>query len=125
MRSIRLLLDMNVALDWVDELRAAGWEVAHWSSIGDIRAKDAHILSWARLNGWTVMTHDLDFGAILANTKMDSPSVVQFRTRGMLPGETRNQVIQALTDYDEQLAQGALIVFDARRTRVRLLPLRR
>ncbi|MCX6348149.1 MAG: DUF5615 family PIN-like protein, partial [Candidatus Aureabacteria bacterium] len=56
-------------------LRQAGHTVTHWSSVGSPRAKDREILTWAREQRQVVFTHDLDFGAILAATDADSPSV--------------------------------------------------
>ena len=125
MRAVRLVLDMNIATQWVDVLRAAGWDTVHWRTTGDIRAADADILAWARLHARVVLTHDLDFGAILASTKVNAPSVVQFRMQGMLPAEMGAHVIQCLSEYERQLGEGALIVFDERRLRVRMLPLTR
>ena len=116
---------MNIATQWVSELRTAGWDTVHWRKTGDIRAADADILAWARLHSRVVLTHDLDFGAILASTKVNAPSVVQFRMQGMLPAEMGAHVIRCLADYEPQLAAGALIVFDERRSRVRMLPLTR
>jgi predicted nuclease of predicted toxin-antitoxin system len=36
-------------------------------------------MAYAKLHGRIVLTHDLDFSAILAATKGDKPSVVQVR----------------------------------------------
>ena len=37
-------------------------------------------MGFARVNGYVVLTHDLDFGAILAATHGNKPSVVQIRS---------------------------------------------
>ena len=37
------------------------------------------ILSWTLANGFVLLTHDLDFSAILAATSETAPSVVQLR----------------------------------------------
>lgn len=49
--SIRILIDMNLAPDWADELAARGWTSVHWSTVGDPRAADQEIMQWARANG--------------------------------------------------------------------------
>jgi predicted nuclease of predicted toxin-antitoxin system len=79
---MKVLVDMNLAPAWVECLRKAGWEAAHWSSLGDPRAPDADMMRFAREH---VFTHDLDFGAILAHTQAGQPSVLQVRTRDVSP----------------------------------------
>jgi predicted nuclease of predicted toxin-antitoxin system len=44
----------------------------HWSSIGDARAPDTALMSWAQETDHIVFTHDLDFGALLAFTRVTS-----------------------------------------------------
>jgi predicted nuclease of predicted toxin-antitoxin system len=63
---MHLLLDMNLSPTLCSHFAAAGHEVIHWSSVGDLRAQDAAILSYARDHDMIVVTHDLDFGALLA-----------------------------------------------------------
>ncbi len=78
---MKLLLDMNLSPLWVEHLRTSGWEAVHWSEIGDIRAPDTVIMQWALENGFIVFfTHDLDFGALLAATRANGPSVIQIRS---------------------------------------------
>ncbi|HZB89694.1 MAG TPA: DUF5615 family PIN-like protein [Terracidiphilus sp.] len=76
---MKLLVDMNLSPAWVAFLAASEIEAVHWSSLGSANAPDHMILSYAASNGWIVLTHDLDFSAILAATGKDKPSVVQVR----------------------------------------------
>ena len=71
---MRLVIDMNLSPIWVGFLKAHGIEAMHWSTIGDIRAKDSVIMAWAREHGFVVFTHDLDFSALLAATGAGGPS---------------------------------------------------
>ena len=71
-----------------------------------------------------VLTHDLDFGAILASTQGTKPSVVQIRAEDVSPDVIGDQVISALRQMEAELEEGALLTFDPNRTRLRLLPLR-
>jgi hypothetical protein len=36
--SVRLVIDMNLSVEWVAELAGAGWSAVHWSTVGDPRA---------------------------------------------------------------------------------------
>jgi predicted nuclease of predicted toxin-antitoxin system len=57
---MKIVIDMNLSPDWVKVLQDAGLEAVHWSTMGDIRAADEVIMSWARENEFIVFTHDLD-----------------------------------------------------------------
>lgn len=70
-----------------------------------------------------VLTHDLDFGAILAATHGEKPSVVQIRAEDVSPDVIGKQVIAALRQMASELEEGALLTVDLNRTRLRVLPL--
>lgn len=79
---MKLVLDLNLSPSVATTLARAGFEAVHWSAIGSATAEDSVILLWARAQGFVVVTHDLDFSAILAASGEDSPSVVQVRNAG-------------------------------------------
>lgn len=81
----RLLVDMNLSCEWIPLLRAAGHEAVHWSEVGDPWAPDVLLMQWASVRGYAVLTHDLDFGTMLALSGADGPSVVQVRSLNVLP----------------------------------------
>ena len=83
------------------------------------------ILTHALAEGAVILTHDLDFGAILAATGGHAPSVVQIRAGDLSPSSIASQVIQALRQTADELARGALVTVDPARARVTLLPLNR
>jgi predicted nuclease of predicted toxin-antitoxin system len=121
---MKLLVDMNLSPRWVNVLADAGIEATHWSSLGVISAPDSEIMTYAKLNEYVVLTHDLDFGAILAATHGEKPSVVQIRAEDVSPDVIGAQVVIALRQMAPELAEGALITVDPNRTRLRVLPLR-
>lgn len=120
---MRILIDMNLSPDWIEAFAAQGIESAHWSGIGDPHAKDKEIMDFARNNDYVVFTHDLDFGAILALTRSESPSVVQVRTQDTFPGHLAKMLISVLRENESAIERGALITVDESRARVRILPL--
>ena len=121
--SVRLVVDMNLSVEWVAELARHGWAAVHWSTIGDPRADDSVIMAWARANGHVVFTHDLDSGTTLALTHATGPSVLQVRGQDVLPEDIGPFVVAALRQHDAALAAGALVVVELRKSRVRVLPL--
>jgi len=121
---IKVLIDMNLSPDWVPLFRKiGGWEAVHWSSVGDPKATDRAIMDWADTNGHVVLTHDLDFGALLAFTRKGRPSVVLVRGQDILPDRMGERVIAAMGQYKADLESGALIVVEANKNRVRILPI--
>ena len=72
---------MNLSPEWVPALRGAGFDAVHWSTVGNPRAVDAEIMSWAREHDYVVFTHDLGLRALLARSREGKPSVFQARTQ--------------------------------------------
>ena len=120
---MKLLIDMNLSPDWVSILLANGFEAVHWSSVGKPNASDHEITAWAKANGCVLLTHDLDFGAILAATKAKGPSVVQIRAQDVNPHHIGGSVARILNQFQQYLANGALLTIDEGKSRVRILPL--
>lgn len=120
---MKLLVDMNLSPRWVAALADAGFEAAHWSMLGAHNAPDPVIMAYAKVNDYVVLTHDLDFSAILAATHGEKPSVVQIRAEDVSPDAVGKQVIGALQQMISELEAGALLTVDPTRTRLRVLPL--
>ena len=115
---------MNLSPHWVDRLSAAGLSAAHWSTVGRVDAPDTEIMAYAATHDYIVMTHDLDFGAVLAATQGTKPSVVQIRSDNLSPAAIGEPLIAALQQMAAELAAGALLTVDPGRTRLHVLPLR-
>lgn len=123
--SIRLLIDMNLSPQWIEAFKRNGWQAVHWSAVGDPRATDRAIMDWARTNRYVVFTHDLDFGALLAVTRAQEPSVIQIRAQDVLPKHLEAVVVKAMKQYETLLEAGALITVNEDTSRARILPLTR
>lgn len=121
---MKLLVDMNLSPRWIERLALSGIQALHWSSVGAPNAPDREIMAYAFRHQMVVLTHDLDFGAILASTQAAAPSVMQVRTDNVSPEAIGDQVVFALNQMRQELADGALITIDPKRARMRVLPLR-
>lgn len=120
---MKLIVDMNLSPRWAGLLVKSGIEAAHWSELGANNAPDSEIMTYASVNDYVVLTHDLDFSTILAATHGKKPSVVQIRADDVSPDVIGLQVIAALRQMATELENGALLTVDPNRTRMRLLPL--
>ena len=120
---MKLLIDMNLSPLWVQFLADSGFDSIHWSNVGQPSAPDTQIMDYASANGLIIFTHDLDFGALLANRETRQPSVIQIRTQDVLPTAIGDKVVRALHASRSQLEEGALVTVDPNRHRIRLLPI--
>lgn len=120
---MKLIVDMNLSPTWAKGLTEAGFEAAHWSTLGAATDTDQRIMDYARQHDFVVLTNDLDFSAILAVTHARKPSVVQVRADDLRFSSIGLLVIRALAQMADELERGALVTIDPSRTRIRILPL--
>jgi predicted nuclease of predicted toxin-antitoxin system len=119
---MKFLVDMNLPPRWVKFLSSQGFECVHWSDVGEFTAADSIIMAYATEHGYTIFTHDMDFGSLLAATRAHGPSVIQIRTQNVLPEAMGASVVNAIRQFAEELQRGALITVDPYHSRARILP---
>lgn len=120
---LQVLLDMNVSPEWMLHFKSHGIEAIHWSHVGDIRATDSVIMAWANEHRFIVLTHNVDFSIALAISGDSGPSVLQVRSPQLLSTTVVDLVIGAISQFEVELSQGALVVVEPSRNRARILPL--
>ena len=119
---MKIIIDMNLSPLWVSYFREHGFEAQHWSQVGNPNDPDVVIFDWASQHQFIIFTNDLDFGAILAISKANSPSVFQVRTQDLLPKSIGQIVVDNLRKFAQELDRGALISLDLNRAKIRILP---
>jgi predicted nuclease of predicted toxin-antitoxin system len=119
---MKIIVDVNLAIRWANMLSGRGIEAVHWTAIGAANAQDIEIMSYARQNGYSVFTNDLDFSAILVSTRASSPSVIQIRAEDTRPEAHIDRVAEALLKYSVAIEQGTIITIDPNKTRLHILP---
>jgi len=121
---MQILIDMNLSPLWVDFFKKQNLSAVHWKDIGKANAPDIELIAWARANNHLVFTQDLDFTHLIALTRADGPSILQVRTMNNLPDAIGTTVLAAITQFNDILTRGAIVVVDQHRARARVLPLR-
>lgn len=121
---MRFLADMGVSQTVVEHLRQQGHDVVHLRELGLQTLPNGQIFQKATSEQRVVLTFDLDFGEIVAGASGQIPSVIIFRLHN-----TRSQhVIDRLNVVLEQAAaalnNGAVVVVQEGRFRVRMVPFR-
>ena len=120
---MKLVLDMNLPPAWCGELAQLGHDARHWSAVGAATATDAEVMAHARAESWVVVTHDLDFGALLAATRARGPSVVLLRCGDISSSTVLSLLVAALDACEAELDSGAIVTVEESSRRVRALPM--
>jgi len=80
---MKFLADMGISPRVITALRERGHEAIHLQEQGLGKMSDGDILAKARVEGRVLLTHDLDFGELLAASGGVLPSVIIFRLNDM------------------------------------------
>jgi len=120
---MKFLADMGISPKTVSFLQNLGYQAAHLHQEGLDRLSDSEILKKARLFGSILLTHDFDFGDLLAASKAELPSVIIFRLRNMRPEQVNLHLNSILTKHVQDLEQVVIITIAEGGIRVRHLPI--
>lgn len=121
---MKFLADMGISPDTVVWLRSLGYDAVHLHEQGLDRLPDAEILSKACDERRVLLTHDLDFGYLLAISRAQLPSVVIFRLADMRPSSVNSHLERVLQCHKDELESGVVVIVTEGRIRARLLPIR-
>ena len=121
---MKFLADMGISQSTVRWLRQLGYNAVHLREQGLQRLPDAEIVEKARTENRVILTCDLDFGALLAASGEKLPSVIIFRLENEKPDNINRRLASIFGSAAiTVLEQGAIILAEQERHRIRLLPI--
>ena len=120
---MRFLLNMNLPRELGRRLSIAGHACRHTGDAGLAEASDVTIVEEAKANGEIIVTHDLDYGHLLAFSGDESPSLVIVRLRNTHPDNLFARFASALPAIEEPLLKGSIVVLGDAALRIRRLPI--
>ena len=121
---MKSLADMGISQSTVRWLRQLGYNAIHLREQGLQRLPDAEIVNKARTENRVILTCDLDFGALLAASGEKLPSVIIFRLENEKPDNINRRLASIFGSAAiTVLEQGAIILAEQERHRIRLLPI--
>ncbi len=91
--------------------------------IGMSRAKDTEIVTEAKRTGETIITHDLDYGHLLAFSGERAPSVIILRLRDLRTTEIMSRLDAVWREIESALMDGAVVSLSDKSLRIRNLPI--
>lgn len=121
---MRFLVDASMSPVVVQELLRAGHDAIHVGEVLRLDAPDTDILEHAADDDRVIVAADTDFGELLAVRGTAQPSVVLFhRQTGRRPREQAALLLANLPSVESDLRDGAIVVIEDHRLRVRALPI--
>ena len=122
---MKFLLDMGISPETGKYLIKLGHNAVHLIDEAMDRSSDSEIMDKALDEQRIILTHDLDFGRLLAFSGERLPSVVTFRLKNMRP-ENVNQFCERVIDrFSDVLEKGTILSVGDRKIRSHLLPIKK
>lgn len=120
---MKFLLDVHLGNSLATLLENDGHSCRLVAKIGNPRMADIDILELARVNGEVILTHDLDFGTLLAFSKSNKPSVIIFRIEKINSQVFHQLIAENWKTVEEPLTTGAIVIIEPHAVRIRALPM--
>jgi predicted nuclease of predicted toxin-antitoxin system len=120
---MNFLIDNALSFRIAEGLREAGHDAIHVGNLGLAETGDSEIFAVAQKDDRVIVSADTDFGALLALWPHAKPSFILFRRSDKRPAIQLQILLTNLGSLEDVLAEGAIVVFDQNRIRIRRLPL--
>ena len=120
---MRFLIDEALQDAVAYRLAEEGHDASHVRALGLAGCTDNEVMALALAEERVLVTTDTDFGTILALTGAAGPSVLLLRGVGDSTPERVAALLTVLPRVDDELSQGAVVVVEEDRYRIRHLPI--
>lgn len=117
----QILADMPISPRTVKYLQEIGYECYHLTEFRMAEATDEEVVQFAKENGYTILTEDLDFGAILSHTKEIEPSVIILRVGNLNTDQINALLAKVIPKVSDK--KNCIIIIERTRIRIRKLPI--
>jgi predicted nuclease of predicted toxin-antitoxin system len=120
---MKFLLDVGISPQLGQLIEGRGHSFRYLPVYFSSKTSDHEILNIAAEAGEVIITHDLDFGKLLAFSGQNQPSVILFRIHHISAQIFYELILKAWDFIAEPLHTGALVVIESESVRVRMLPI--
>lgn len=119
---LTFLADVHISPLTVMVLRNRGFDIVRITDRLAATATDREIIHLAYHEKATIITQDLDFSAIIAQSGLDGPSVITLRVADARPDTVTRILLTMLPLIHSDLIEGAIISVDEKEYRIKRLP---
>ena len=119
---MNFIADMHISPLTVEELRKAGYMITRVTERLPATASDKEIVQLALQTKSAIITQDLDFSAIVAQSGLQGPSILSLRVADAKPHDIATILKTVLPLVDADITEGSLISIGEEEYRIRRLP---
>lgn len=120
---MNFLLDENISPSLCQAFEQLGHQAVHSKSVSLIGSPDDKVVEFALSNDFIIVTHDLDYGRIVALSGLAKPSVLTIRMQKLNMQLMRRMISENFNTISQLLGKGALVTIDETSLRYKILPL--
>jgi len=119
---LKLIADIHISPLTVRALQNKGYDIGSITDKLAATATDKEIIQLAHQEKAVIITQDLDFSAIIAQSGLNGPSVISLRVANAKPDIITRILITMLPLIDADLIEGTIISIDEKEYRIKKLP---
>jgi len=120
---LKFIADIHISPLTVNELKKNGYDIIRITDKLPATSSDAAIIQLAYREQAVIITQDLDFSALIAQSGLNWPSVISLRLDNAKPDKITWILNAVLPQIKTELTEGAIISIDEKEYRIRKLPM--
>jgi len=120
---LKFIADIHISPLTVNELKKNGYDIIRITDKLPATSSDAAIIQLAYREQAVIITQDLDFSALIAQSGLNWPSVISLRLDNAKPDKITWILNAVLPQIKTELTEGAIISIDEKEYRIRRLPI--
>jgi predicted nuclease of predicted toxin-antitoxin system len=120
---ISFIADVHISPLTVFELQALGYQIQRITSFIPANSTDKEIIALALKKDAVIISQDLDFTALIAQQRLNKPSLISLRVGNARPSKITNILKSILPLVEQNLLDGAIISVTDSDFRIRKIPI--
>ncbi|MFA5845877.1 MAG: DUF5615 family PIN-like protein [Thermodesulfovibrionales bacterium] len=121
---LKFIADIHISPITIEELKKRGHNIIRITEKLPPTSTDNEIIQLAYQEQAVIITQDLDFSAIIAQSGLNSPSVISLRVANAKPDMITRLLTTVLPRIEVELVEGAIVSVDETEYRIRKLPVK-
>lgn len=120
---MKFIADIHISYLTVLELQASGYQIDKITRYIAADANDLEIIQLALREQAIIVTQDLDFSSLIAQSGLGRPSIISLRIGNAKPSVVSKLLKEVIPLIEKALIDGAIVSVDENSFRIRKLPI--